>query len=96
VGPGAPGRWGFWAPNAGGAVGGASAKNLLHAAGTLAGRPHIRARGATLRRQLIAVPARLARPARARVLHLPSRWPWAPAWLHLWDHTIGHSPPAAA
>jgi hypothetical protein len=23
------------------------------------------------------------------------RWPWAPAWLQLWDHTIGHTPPAA-
>jgi hypothetical protein len=49
---------------------------------------------------LISVPARLARPARAPVLHLPSHWPWAPAWLRLWDqtigHTIGHSPPAAA
>src|SRR4051794_9196172 len=77
----------------------AIAHNLLHAAGTLADRPHTRARGATLRRQLISVPARLARPARAPVLHLPSQWPWAPAWLRLWDqtigHTIGHSPPAA-
>jgi hypothetical protein len=87
----------------------AIAHNLLHAAGTLAAQPHpagphARARGATLRRQLITVPARLARPARTPVLHLPSRWPWAPAWLQLWDHTIGHtightarhSPPAAA
>jgi len=78
----------------------AIAHNLLHAAGILAERPHTRARGATLRRQLISVPARLARPARAPVLHLPSHWPWAPAWLRLWDqtigHTIGHSPPAAA
>jgi hypothetical protein len=74
----------------------AIAHNLLHAAGTLAGRPHTVARGATLRRRLIAVPARLARPARTPVLHLPSRWPWAPAWLQLWEQTIGHSPPAAA
>ena len=74
----------------------AIAHNLLHAAGTLAGQPHAVARGATLRRRLITVPARLARPARAPVLHLPSRWPWAPAWLRLWDHTIGHSPPATA
>jgi Transposase DDE domain group 1 len=70
--------------------------NLLHAAGALAGRRHARARGATLRRQLITVPARLARPARAPVLHLPSRWPWAPAWRQLWQQTIGHSPPTAA
>src|SRR3954451_6449276 len=78
----------------------AIAHNLLHAAGTLAGEGNAVARGATLRRQLITVPARLARPARAPVLHLPSQWPWAPAWLRLWDHTIGHtigqSPPAAA
>ena len=43
---------------------------------------------------VITVPARLARPARTPILHLPSRWPWAPAWLQLWDQTIGHSPPA--
>jgi hypothetical protein len=74
---------------------------LLHAAGTLAAGPHpagtrARARGATLRRQLITVLARLARPARAPVLHLPLRWPWAAAWQRLWNHTIGHTPPAAA
>jgi len=38
--------------------------NLLRAAGTLAGGRHAVARGATLRRQLITVPARLARPQR--------------------------------
>ena len=75
----------------------AIAHNLLHTAGILASGPdvagpHARARGATLRRQLISVPARLARPARAPVLHLPSRWPWAPAWLRLWNHLIGHRP----
>jgi hypothetical protein len=79
----------------------AIAHNLLHTAGILAAGPdaagaHARARGATLRRQLITVPARLARPARAPVLHLPSRWPWAPAWLRLWNHTTVHGPPAAA
>jgi hypothetical protein len=42
----------------------AIAHNLLHAAGTLAGNPHRVARGATLRRRIITVPARLARPAR--------------------------------
>jgi hypothetical protein len=69
----------------------AIAHNLLHTAGTLAGQRHARARGATLRRQLITVPALLARPARTPVLHLPSRWPWAPAWQRLWDHTTGHT-----
>jgi Transposase DDE domain group 1 len=74
----------------------AIAHNLLHAAGTLAGGHHARARGATLRRRIIAVPARLARPARHAVLHLPAGWPWARAWLQLWDHTLGYNPPAAA
>src|SRR3954466_2946884 len=70
----------------------AIAHNLLHATGILAGRPHTRARGATLRRRLIPVPARLARPARTPILHLPSRWPWAPTWLRLWepDHRPQH------
>src|SRR5215211_6147632 len=48
----------------------AIAHNLLHAAGTLAGQRYTVARGATLRRQIINVPARLARPARQPVLHL--------------------------
>jgi hypothetical protein len=87
---------GHFGANSAWALCAAIAHNLLHAAGTLAGQPHAVARGATLRRRIIAVPARLARPARTPVLHLPSNWPWAPAWLQLWDQTIGHSPPAAA
>jgi hypothetical protein len=74
----------------------AIAHNLLRATGTLAGKAYAVARGATLRRRIITVPARLARPARRPVLHLPSRWPWAPAWQQLWNQTIGHSPPVAA
>ena len=70
--------------------------NLLRAAGTLAGQAYGRARGATLRRRLITVPARLARPARKPILHLPTGWPWAAPWLRLWHNIIGHSPPAAA
>ena len=85
---------GHFGANSAWALCAAIAHNLLHAAGTLAG--HAVARGATLRRRLITVPARLARPAHTPVLHLPSRRPWAPAWLQLWDQTIGHSPPAAA
>ncbi|MCH5644861.1 IS1380 family transposase [Gordonia sp. ABSL49_1] len=42
------------------------------------------ARGATLRRTLVAVPARLARPARTAVLHLPRHWPWQHAFTTLW------------
>jgi hypothetical protein len=74
----------------------AIAHNVLHAAGTLAGKAYAVARGATLRRRIITVPARLARPARKPVLHLPSGWPWAPAWLALWNNIIEYSPPTTA
>jgi hypothetical protein len=67
--------------------------NLLRAAGTLAGERHAKARGATIRRHLITVPARLARRARRLVLHLPVHWPWADAWTALFTAT--HAPPAA-
>jgi hypothetical protein len=73
----------------------AIAHNLLRAAATLAGTTYAVARGATLRRRIIAVPARLARPARTPVLHLPSGWPWAPAWLQLWNQAIEPIPAAA-
>ena len=85
---------GHFGANSAWALCAAIAHNLLHAAGTLAGRPHTRARGATLRRRLIAVPARLARPARQAVLHLPAGWPWARAWLQLWDQALGYIPAA--
>ena len=64
--------------------------NLLRAAGVLAGDQHTRARGSTLRRKIVNVPARLARPQRKPILHLPSHWPWAHAWLALWHNTIGY------
>lgn len=65
----------------------AIAHNLLRAAGALADPPLGRARAATLRRKIIAVPARLARPQRKPVLHLPAHWPWATAWRALWHAT---------
>jgi Transposase DDE domain group 1 len=71
----------------------AIAHNLLRAAGVLAGDRHTRARGSTLRRRIINIPARLARPQHRPVLHLPTHWPWSRNWLALWDNTIGHSPP---
>jgi hypothetical protein len=74
----------------------AIAHNLLRAAGVLAGDQHGRARGSTLRRRIINIPARLARPQRRPTLHLPSRWPWSKAWLALWHNTIGYSPPPPA
>lgn len=71
--------------------------NLLRAAGTLAGPRHGVARGATLRRQLVAVPARLARPARRPILHLPAHWRWAKPWNALWHAVLGPAtgPPTA-
>jgi hypothetical protein len=68
----------------------AIAHNLLRAAAKLAGTQHAAARGATLRRKIVNIPARLARPQRKPILHLPSHWPWADAWLALWRNTIGY------
>jgi Transposase DDE domain group 1 len=72
--------------------------NLLRAAGTLSGQRHGVARGATLRTRIINVPARLARPQRRAVLHLPAHWPWAQGWNRLWDNvfTTGAAPPGPA
>jgi len=58
--------------------------NVLRAAGAAASARHAKARWATLRTHLIEVPARVASSARRRVLHLPTNWPWAPAWEDLW------------
>src|SRR5918994_1138818 len=87
---------GHFGANSAWALCAAIAHNLLHTAGALAGKAYPVARGATLRRRIITVPARLARPARTPIPHLPRGWPWAPAWLRLWDQGIGESPPAAA
>jgi hypothetical protein len=74
----------------------AIAHNLLRAAGVLAGDRHTRARGSTLRRKIINVAARLSRPQRRPMLHLPTHWPWSTHWLQLWHNTIGYSPPITA
>ena len=71
------------------------AHNLLRAAGTLAGGNHAVARGATLRRDLVNVPARFAAPARKPMLHLPAHWPWQNGWKTLWDNVIGYYYPTA-
>jgi Transposase DDE domain group 1 len=68
------------------------AHNLLRAAATLAGGQHAVARGATLRRDLVNVPARFAAPARKPMLHLPVYWPWQIGWKTLWNNIIGYSP----
>ena len=76
---------GSFAANAAWCILAAICHNLLRAAGTLTGtRRYTVARGATLRSHLIAVPARLARPQRRPVLHLPRHWPRATAWHTLW------------
>jgi hypothetical protein len=74
----------------------AIAHNLLRAAAVLAGEQHTRARGSTLRRRVVNIPARLTRPQRRPILHLPTHWPWSKQWLALWRNTIGYSPPLPA
>ena len=73
----------------------AMAHNLVRAAGALASLHFAKARGATIRRDLIAVAARTARHGRGHLtLHLPEGWHREQEWLNLWDATRG--PPAAA
>jgi hypothetical protein len=71
------------------------ARNLLRSAGTRAGARYARARTATVRRDLITVPARTARRGRGDlVLHLPAGHHREQARLNLWTDAAG--PPAAA
>lgn len=70
----------------------AIAFNLTRAAGVLASKFHARARSATIRAQLIAVPARIANRARSWRLHLPRNWPWHGAWEMLFDATTAPRP----
>ena len=83
---------GFFGANSAWLLCAAITHNLLRAAGTLAGGEHAVARGATLRRDLVNVPARFAAPARKPTLHLPAHWPWQIRWKTLWDNIIGYSP----
>ena len=73
----------------------AIAHNLTRAAGALASVFHGKARTATVRSQLIGVPARLTRSARRLTLHLPQHWPWQHSWQQLFDQAL-HDPPVAA
>jgi Transposase DDE domain group 1 len=76
---------GSFAANAAWTVLAAITHNLLRAAGTLTDTARYAvARGATLRRHLINVAARFARPQRRPVLHLPAHWLRADAWLTFW------------
>lgn len=58
----------------------AMAHNLTRAAGCLASTFHAAARPATIRDQLINIPARIATSARRIVLHLPTDWAWEHPW----------------
>jgi hypothetical protein len=70
--------------------------NLLSAAATLASRRHGKARGSTLRRELINIPARLAHRGRDQlILHLPQHWPWRDGFEGVFDATH-RAPPARA
>jgi len=87
---------GIFAANAAWLTLAALTHNLTRAAGCLASTFHARARGSTIRRHLIAVPARLARHGRGHLtLHLPADWPWADAWINVFDAT-NRPPPARA
>jgi len=85
---------GSFAANSAWLVLAAIAFNLTRAAGTIASVFHAKATTATIRRQLIAVPARLARSARRLVLHLPTDWPWQDGWDALFSDACG--PPTTA
>jgi hypothetical protein len=70
--------------------------NLIRAAGCLTSAFHARARGATIRRDLIDVAARTARHGRGYlILHLPQRWHRHSEWLSLFQAACG-PPPATA
>lgn len=68
--------------------------NLTRALGAIAGGRHAKATTGTIRRRIIAVPARIASSARRLTLHLPIAWPWQDAWQEVFDNALG--PPAAA
>jgi hypothetical protein len=63
--------------------------NLTRAAASLAGGALTKATTSTVRRTLIAVPARVASSARRLTLHLPGNWPWQHAWIQLFSQTCG-------
>jgi len=68
--------------------------NLLRAAGSLASLGYGKARGATIRRDLIDVAARTARHGRGHItLHLPEGWHREHEWMNLFAAACG--PPAA-
>ena len=68
----------------------------LRAAGSLASLAYAKARGATIRRDLIDVAARTARHGRGHLtLHLPQSWHREQEWVNLFEATC-RPPPAQA
>jgi hypothetical protein len=87
---------GFFPANAAWLACAAIAHNLLRAAGSLASLAYGKARGATIRRDLIDVAARIARHGRGHIiLHLPGGWHREHQWMALFAAACG-PPPAAA
>jgi hypothetical protein len=85
---------GSFAANAAWLACAAIACNLLRAAGALASLTYAKARGATLRRDLINVAARTARHGRGHItLHLLEGWHREHQWLTLF---AACGPPVAA
>jgi Transposase DDE domain group 1 len=72
----------------------AMAVNLSRATAALASVTHAKATLATVRAQLINVPARVATSARRSILHLPTAWPWADPWHQLFTAATGPPFPA--
>jgi hypothetical protein len=71
--------------------------NLLRAAGSLASLAYAKARGATLRRDLIDVAARTARHGHGEItVHLPEDWHHEQEWMNLFEAACGPPPAAAA
>ena len=71
--------------------------NLVRAAGCLASPAHAKARGATIRRDLIDVAGRAARRGRGYLtLHLPEYWHCEAGWHSLFEAACGPPPAGAA
>lgn len=86
---------GHFASNGAWLVLAAIAHNLLRSTGTRAGTRYSKARTATVRRDLITMPARIARHGRGHLtLHLPAGHHREQAWTNLWTDACG--PPAKA
>jgi hypothetical protein len=85
---------GVFAANAAWLVLAVMAFNLTRAAATLTGPTLAKSTTASIRRKLIAVPARVAYSARRLTLHLPTDWPWETDWTQLFTRVCG--PPVSA